>query len=102
MTAADSQNSSLHELLGYSCPHSLGTKLAGRFQEAEQTAESVQVCTGSSKQRLQTKVKHLTLDLEKARNSAIQEHIYHKPEQQDLVVEAPGASYGLIPYFSIL
>lgn len=55
MTAADPQNSSLHELLSYFCPHSFGTKLAVRVQAAKQTAESVQVCPGSTKQRLQTK-----------------------------------------------
>lgn len=55
-----------------------------KLQEAEVTAESVQAWvanTEKTKQRLQNK--DLTVDLEKARNPAIQECIQHKPDQQD-------------------
>lgn len=82
-SAADSYHSSFHEP-GYFCPPSLRTKLAVKLQEAEVTAESVQAWvanTEKTKQRLQNK--DLTVDLEKARNPAIQECIQHKPDQQD-------------------
>lgn len=62
----------------YFCPLSLRTKLAVRLQEAEKTAESVQAWVanmGKTRQRLQKVVEDLTVDLEKARNPAIQECI---------------------------
>ncbi|KAM7091878.1 uncharacterized protein MYH16 isoform 1-T5 [Ciconia maguari] len=62
-------------------------KLAVRLQEAEEADESVQAWvanTEKTKQRLQKEVEDLTVDLEKARNPAIQECIQHKPDQQDL------------------
>jgi len=37
-----------------------------------------------TRQRLQKEVEVLTIDLEKARNPAVQECIQHKPDQQDL------------------
>lgn len=105
MTAADPQNSSLHELLSYFCPHSFGTKLAVRVQAAKQTAESVQVCPGSTKQRLQTKKNEEPHSLpgkgKKFSHSRI--HLTQAwPARPDGGTPPLGISFGLIPYFLIL